>query len=76
MCPSNQQRRKRENAEGTPRFRLFEIHHTIYRKEMTDQTDGKRPSRIATYGGKFQLKSSASVGFKLIEFANNMRAIE
>jgi hypothetical protein len=31
---------------------------------------GRDRVEYATYGGKFQSKSSASMGFKLIEFAN------
>jgi hypothetical protein len=42
-------------------------------KKRQSKLMGRDRVEYATYGGKFQSKSSASVGFKLIEFANKQR---
>ena len=51
---------------------------SIILKQFTDKKRrnklmGRDRVEYATYGGKFQSKSSASVGFKLIEFANKQQ---
>jgi hypothetical protein len=42
-------------------------------KKRRNKLMGRGRVEYATYGGKFQSKSSASVGFKLIEFANKQQ---
>jgi hypothetical protein len=42
-------------------------------KKRRTKLMGRNRVEYATYGGKFQSKSSASVGFKLIKFANKQQ---
>jgi hypothetical protein len=46
---------------------------TFTEKKRRTKLMGRDQVEYATYGGKFQSKLSASVGFKLIEFANKQQ---
>jgi hypothetical protein len=57
-------------ASGCSKFIILK---EFTEKKQRNKLMGRDRVEYATYGGKFQFKSSASVGFKVIEFANKQQ---